>query len=391
MSYEFPTIRTIDDVLPHIKGCEEFIVAERDGFTVVNYMVSGPDTFPPLKVSGGSKRMREERMLGNRIRRECRGLIFYPDGRIMSRPFHKFFNIGEREETQLHSIDWTRPHVIIEKMDGSMIRPLDVNGTLRLGTKMGVTDVSEQAEEIMTDGQRGWMDIMMKQHVTPLFEFVSPENRIVVEYDKAELVLLAMRNNITGEYLDVELMRNNEFFRVVDTYGAVGGDFAEFLEEQRGLEGREGFIISFAGDMYKGKNDWYVLIHKTKDQIRFDRNIVDLILNKGLDDVLPMLSEIDSDRVRDFEGHFWNNFWNKENHVKSLHAKAVKFGDRKAIATQFMSTVSNKGDAALVYRMLDGNDCRESLLAHIEKNISSNVKWDQCAEWLEMDNNGKDV
>jgi RNA ligase len=391
MSYEFPTIRTIDDVLPHIKGCEEFIVAERDGFTVVNYMVSMPDTFPPLKVSGGSKRMREQRVLSNRIRRECRGLIFYPDGRIMSRPFHKFFNIGEREETQLHNIDWERPHVIIEKMDGSMIRPLDVNGTFRLGTKMGVTDVSEQAEKIMTDGQRSWMDIMMKQHVTPLFEFVSPENRIVVEYDKAELVLLAMRSNITGEYLDILPIRKNEFFRVVDTYGAVDSDFAEYLEEQRGLEGREGFIISFGGDMYKGKNDWYVRIHKTMDRIRFDRNIVDLILNKDLDDVLPMLPQKDSDRICNFEKHFWRKFQDKEDYIKSLHAKAVKFGDRKSIATQFMSTVSNKGDAALVYRMLDGNDCRDIILAHIEKNISSNVKWTECAKWMEMDNDGKNV
>jgi len=386
MSYEFPTIRTIDDVLPHIEGCEEFLVAERDGFTVINYMVSMPDTFPPLKVAGGSKRMREERMLTNRIKRECRGLIFYPDGRIMSRPFHKFFNIGEREETQLHNIDWSRPHTIMEKMDGSMIRPLDVNGWFKLGTKMGVTDVSEQAEKIMTGGQRSWMDIMMKQGVTPLFEFVSPENRIVVEYDKAELVLLAMRNNITGEYLDIEPLRENEFFRVVDTYGQVEGDFAEYLEEQREHEGREGFIISFGGDMHKGKNDWYVRIHKTLDRIRFDRNIVDLILHEDLDDVLPMLPPGDSDRVRDFEARFWKKFQEKEDHIKSLHAKAVKFGDRKSIATQFMPTVSNKSDASLVYRLLDGADARDSLLAHVEKFITSNVKWEQCAEWMEMDN-----
>jgi RNA ligase len=384
MSYEFPIIQTINDVLPHIKGCDEFIVAERDGFTVINYMVSGPDTFPPLKVSGGSAKMREERMLGNRIRRECRGLIFYPDGRIMSRPFHKFFNVGEREETQLINIDWTRPHTIMEKMDGSMIRPLDVNGQFKLGTKMGVTDVSQQAEEIMTDGQRNWMDIMMKQGVTPLFEFVSPENRIVVQYDKAELVLLAMRHIITGEYFDIEFMRNNEFFRVVDTYGQVEGDFAKYLEEQRGMEDREGFIISFGGDMYKGKNDWYVRIHKTKDLVRFDRNIVNLILHQELDDVFSMLPQHDADRIRDFETKFWDKFRDKEDLIKSLHATAVKFGDRKAIATQFMPTVTNKADAGLVYRMLDGADGRESLLAHIEKNISSNVKWDQCAAWIEI-------
>jgi hypothetical protein len=31
MHYEFPMIRHISDVLPHIEGREEFIVAEREG------------------------------------------------------------------------------------------------------------------------------------------------------------------------------------------------------------------------------------------------------------------------------------------------------------------------------------------------------------------------
>jgi len=120
MSYKFPEIRTINDVLPHIKGCDEFIVAERDGFTVINYAVSMPDTFPPIAVAGGSAKMREERSLSSRIKRECRGLIFGEDGELMSRPFHKFFNINEREETLSKNIDMTRPHTVMEKMDGCL-------------------------------------------------------------------------------------------------------------------------------------------------------------------------------------------------------------------------------------------------------------------------------
>ena len=34
MHYTFPEIRTINDVLPHIEGREEFIVAEREGYTL---------------------------------------------------------------------------------------------------------------------------------------------------------------------------------------------------------------------------------------------------------------------------------------------------------------------------------------------------------------------
>jgi hypothetical protein len=40
-------------------------------------MISGKDTFD------------------NEWARECRGITFYPDGRIASRSMHKFFNIGD--------------------------------------------------------------------------------------------------------------------------------------------------------------------------------------------------------------------------------------------------------------------------------------------------------
>lgn len=58
MNYEFPVIRTIQDVLPHIEGRDEFVVAERDGYTVINYAVAMEDTFPPVKVAGGSAKIK---------------------------------------------------------------------------------------------------------------------------------------------------------------------------------------------------------------------------------------------------------------------------------------------------------------------------------------------
>lgn len=206
MRYQFPEIRTIDDVLPHIEGRDEFIIAERDYGTVINYAVAFEDTFPPVKVSGGSARMRAERALTNSMRRECRGLIFYPDGRIMSRPFHKFFNINEREETQTHAIDMMMQHVIMEKMDGSMIRPILVDGYVRWASKMGITSVAMQAEEFVAKNTR-YKDFAIwciSEGLTPIFEWTSPFNQIVLPYEKENLTLLAVRDNLTGEYLKIQ-------------------------------------------------------------------------------------------------------------------------------------------------------------------------------------------
>ena len=49
MRYQFPHINHINDVLPAIKDSPEFIVAEREHYNVVNYVVAHPETFPEVK------------------------------------------------------------------------------------------------------------------------------------------------------------------------------------------------------------------------------------------------------------------------------------------------------------------------------------------------------
>ena len=63
MDYQFPRIERLDDVLPAIEGRDEFIVAQREWGTVVNYLVSMADTFPAVDTPLDA------------IRRECRGIL----------------------------------------------------------------------------------------------------------------------------------------------------------------------------------------------------------------------------------------------------------------------------------------------------------------------------
>ena len=53
MHYRFPEIRHISDVLPHIVGRDEFVVAEREGYTVINYVVAMADTFDMTGMRSG--------------------------------------------------------------------------------------------------------------------------------------------------------------------------------------------------------------------------------------------------------------------------------------------------------------------------------------------------
>lgn len=382
MHYRFPIIRHIDDVLPHIEGREEFIVAKREGYTVINYVVAMADTFDMYPAGYDGPLSTYE--IGGTIRRECRGLIFDVNGNLMSRPFHKFFNVSERDETQINAIDMTEPHVVMEKMDGSMIRPILVDGYLRLATKMGVTSVAMQAEEWLAaqdPALKAWLRRCVEDSVTPIFEWISPFNQIVLAYEHADLVYLGTRDNTTGAYI----MDKSCPFSVVPQYGSMKGNITDYIARQREAEGREGDIIRFDyGHMLKVKNDWYVRIHKTLDRIVYDRNIVALIINEEIDDVVPMLPQVQVDRVRDFEKVFWRAFKDKENRLYGLRISAQQSydDDRKRIALEMVPTLEHKADASFIFRMLDGHDLRELMLQHIEKHISSNVRWNACATWM---------
>lgn len=108
MFYDFPQINHISDVLPHIDGRDEFRVMEKEGYTVITYAVAFEETF----------KWDDNDSVGSLIRRECRGISFNQDGVLISRPYNKFFNVGEREETQLNKINLYEPHIVLEKLDG---------------------------------------------------------------------------------------------------------------------------------------------------------------------------------------------------------------------------------------------------------------------------------
>jgi RNA ligase len=290
MNYEFPTINNISDVLPAIEGRDEFVVAVKEGYTVINYNVMMADTFDCP------------------IRRELRGIIFDNEsGDILRRPFHKFFNVNEREETQDHVIDLSQDHRILEKLDGSMIAPFMIwPGEMVWGTKMGATDVAKPVEEFVEahPNYRQFAKFVISRGYTPIFEWCSRKQRIVLDYKEDQLILTAMRDITTGRYMSRDIMANTAdmyFIPMVREFEPQT-DMKAFIEYVRDLEDVEGFVVRFSdGHMLKLKCHWYLQIHKAKEAILQDRNIVELILDDKLDDVKAHLPAEDRDRLSRFE------------------------------------------------------------------------------------------
>lgn len=82
-------------------------------------------------------------------------------------------------------------------------------------------------------------------------------------------------------------------------------DMKAFIEYVRDMKDLEGFVVRFDdGHMIKLKCDWYVQIHKAKEAILQDRNIVELILDEKLDDIKAHLPAEDRNRLTQFENDF---------------------------------------------------------------------------------------
>ena len=378
MDYDFPQITNINDVLPYIEGRAEFRVMEKDWYTVVNYAVAFEDTF----------QWDSNDPVGSAVRRECRGLIFDTETRdLVSRPYHKFFNAGEKEETQIHKINLYEPHVVLEKLDGSMIRPIPTKEGFRLATKAGITDVAMNAEVFVADKPH-YSRLIHKcllMNVTPIFEWVSRKNRIVVDYPEDNLILTGMRYNDTGLYVGYKAMEQYATAWNIPVVKAVDGlavqDINLFVKQVREWDDGEGVVLRFdTGRMVKVKADDYVLRHKSKDSISQEKNVLQTILDDAVDDLVPLLTPEDAQRVEAFQNAFWMAVEDVGTEIHDLYRQIDKGQDQKEFATMAVASVLPQYQS-FMYRLRKGATVRDLLVDSISKSLSSQTKIDQN-RWL---------
>jgi RNA ligase len=377
--YEFPKIKTIEDVLDDLNGYDEIRVIEKDWYTVINYAVALEDTFE----------WDCEDPHSSSIRRECRGLIFDKQGKLISRPYHKFFNACEKEETQLNKINLYEPHVVLEKLDGSMIRPIPTKEGFRLATKAGITDVAMNAE-VFIASDMDYVDIirgLIEGGMTPIFEWCSRKNRIVVDYPEDQLILTAIRDTETGEYVPyaemVEIAEHSGIPVVKAVDGLAVQDINLFVKQVREWDDGEGVVLRFdTGHMVKVKADDYVLRHKTKDSISQEKNVIQVILDDSVDDLVPLLTPQDAERLKDFQHSFWSNV---DAAAISLAIQFVpankKYPDKKDFAVEFVQKLEDSRLMPIMYSMRAGKNAHEAIADMIGKSLSTQTKIDQN-RWL---------
>lgn len=275
----FPKIEHLNDILPALAGKDYIGVNKQsNGATVLCYNISNGDSF------------------ATPFEKECRGITFDRDGKIVNRPLHKFFNLAERDEVLPQNLNWDDVVAVFDKMDGSMITAGVFHGEVFVKSKKSFeSDVAVAALAYVHANQK-YVDFIKHcaaTDLTPIFEYTSPNNRIVLRYDEEKMTLLHVRNTITGEYFmpdEVATLAKSFDIPVNSPLFGQGFDLAQLLNSLNTVEGIEGYVIQFrSGEMVKIKTRWYVNLHHAVTFVRI-RDIARLVLSEKIDDYIAFVS-----------------------------------------------------------------------------------------------------
>jgi len=226
---------------------------------------------------------------------------------ILAFPMKRFFNHGQGSAAE---INWSDPNLsVLEKLDGTLcIVYYDniINSWCTATRSVPEADVlldnglytfRTLFEKALKETAQLDFDNFTKQLVknnTYCFELTTPLNRIVVKYDDYRITLLSIRDNISGEELNINKVALTGYFlgvKVVDSHAI--NKIAEILDWVSTLNPleHEGVVILDSNfNRIKVKNANYVAFSKARDVLgSSERNCLELILSEKDDDVMAAL------------------------------------------------------------------------------------------------------
>ncbi|MEV6344936.1 RNA ligase [Actinoplanes sp. NPDC051851] len=186
----------------------------------------------------------------------CRGLVVDAAGRIVARPFAKFFN---HDQSQAPALDPAAAVTVTDKADGSLGVIYHDGSGFAVATRGSFA--SEQARHATELLRTRYACFTPPEGLTVLVEIIYPGNRIVVDYDGLDdLVLLGAVEIATGRTLSPAAVPGWPG-PVVETFAYA--TFAEALAAPP-RDGREGLVVHFteADQRVKIKYADYVRLHR---------------------------------------------------------------------------------------------------------------------------------
>lgn len=313
---------------------------------------------------------------------EARGITFDKEtGNIIGRPLHKFFNLGEREDTLKNNVNFADIFSIWDKIDGTMISLHRVKGNLAVKTKKSfLSNEAKRATQFLSKPEN--QNILkfcneLVDEFTPVFEFTDPENTIVISHKKMDVVLLHVRHIKTGSYIpynDPELIALVEKYDVkrlspLHLKQTEKGllDIDSVLEDLKVVEGIEGYVMQFNdGRMIKIKSDWYNAQHRAEAGLR-ERDVVKMFLDGTLDDVKGALKTdgYDITKIESIESKVLSELNEMETYI-SEKVNVLKGLDMKTAAFKVNNEIPRHPLNGFILISLRGRE--PDLMTYFERN-----------------------
>ena len=316
-----------------------------------------------------------------KIARECRGMIikewkslkkFYP----VSVAFEKFGNYGE---SYVPELDWESAYVT-EKVDGSLMRVwydngwhISTNGSIdAFKAQIGDTNLTF-GEAFMECLPVDDLNTVFDPYLMYIFEFVSPESKVVIPYQEKAIYLIGARSRIN--YCEVPFEKFNHLtkYRVKFPKSYNLHNLDECIKAAKELDWKhEGFVVR---DRYfnrvKIKSPEYLIAHKSANNgVITNSKILDMMLDGSIDDFLAYFPEF-TNRVEfflrayqvlvetithEFDTIDWNNFASRaemaETVKKSKYSGFLfrKYTNKDLSADEWLRTLPRKK----VLQMMEG-------------------------------------
>lgn len=288
----------------------------------------------------------------NSIYRELRSLVIdIKNENIVLCPFKKFFNVNEIPETSMenviNNIKCAKTVEISNKLDGSMQQARWYNNQFFY---TGSSAIDPKESQQLKDG----LDIfnssvnhqnMVKENpnLTFIFEYISPNNLIVVKYNETKLCLIGIRDVYTGRqftynemveyankynvpHTEVENRTFNEVINSIDNYHA---------------EEKEGWVLYVDGNMYKMKCNEYREVHRILSFVSAPNIIMKSIADDYFDDIISKVPEAYRENIRKVADIVYKYVRDTQKAIDEWYEKMPK-NDRKTFAIAVNKSVPNE-------------------------------------------------
>ena len=299
----------------------------------------------PLTIWNYTEKVQYE-SLWDEVTLTTRGLVTDSSGRVVARPFKKFFNLEEKKHTP------TQEFQVFEKMDGSLGIVFLWEGRVVYATRGSFA--SDQAKWMANWSDRYNFSEILVDGYTYLFEIIYPENMIVVNYGgERRLVLLGAIKTDTGEEISWDELSTFEGWDLVERYDGISDyNLLKGMVESN----REGFVVRFSnGNRVKIKGEEYLRLHRIMTNL--STTAIWEVLSSG-GDVLSNLTDIPDefyDKIHQYSNELMDKYTKIENEYHFIF-KILSKSDDFEIRARFAELAKKHKYPAILFRMYDEKD-----------------------------------